>query len=378
MSLLGSTLTVWIGPTVPVPPPPTFTEALDEVEVTTSDAGRSGFRLTFRVGRSTTSPLDHDLLTGPLLQPFSRVLLMVTFAGVPHVLMDGIITNQQLSPGQEPGTSTLTVLGEDVSVMMDLEERSAEHPAQSEMVIALKIIATYARYGLIPMVLPPPTLDIPLPTDRIPVQQGTDLEYLEEMASRFAYVFYVTPGPAPLTNTAYWGPPVRVGVPQRALKTNVGANTNVASIDFRYDGLAPTRMEGQVQDRKLDQTLPVMTFASTRPPLAARSALLTQSSTRVRQFRQSGVDTTQAFARAQAETDRAADRTVTATGQLDATRYQGVLKPRGLVGLQGAGFTYDGLYYVERVTHRIRKGEYTQDFTLTREGTGSLTPVVVP
>lgn len=378
MSLLGSTLTVWIGPTVPIPPPLAFTEALDEVEVTTSDAGRSGFRLTFRVGRSATSPLDHDLLTGPLLQPFSRVLLMVTFAGVPHVLMDGIITNQQLSPGQEPGTSTLTVLGEDVSVMMDLEERSAEHPAQSEMVIALKIIATYAQYGLVPMVLPPPSLDIPLPTDRIPVQQGTDLEYLQEMAERFAYVFYVTPGPAPLTNTAYWGPPVRVGLPQRALKTNVGANTNVASIDFRYDGLSPTRMEGQVQDRRLDQTLPVMTFASTRPPLAARSGLLTQSATRVRQFRQSGVDTTQAFARAQAETDRAADRTVTATGQLDATRYQGVLTPRGLVGLQGAGFTYDGLYYVERVTHRIRKGEYTQDFTLTREGTGSLTPVVVP
>jgi len=292
--------------------------------------------------------------------------------------MDGIITNQQLNPGQQPGTSTLTVTGEDVSVMMDLEERSVEHPAQNEMVIALKLIASYAQYGVIPKVLPPPSLDMPLPTERIPVQQGTDLAYLQEMANRFAYVFYVTPGPAPLTNTAYWGPPVRAGVPQRALKTNVGPNMNVNSIDFRYDGLAPTRVKGQVQDRRSHQTVPVQTATSTRLALAAQRALLTQSCTRVRQFRQSGLDATQALARAQADTDAAADRTVTATGELDAMRYQGILKPRGLVGLQGAGYTYDGLYYVQQVTHRIRAGAYTQQFALTREGTGALTPTVVP
>lgn len=378
MNLIGTTLTLWLGPTVPVPPPPAFLEALDEVEVSTSDTGRSGFRLTFRVGRNDTMPLDFELLLGPLLQPFSRVLLVVTFSGVPQVLMDGIITNQQLSPGNEAGTSTLTVMGEDVSVMMDLEERSAEHPAQNEVVIALKIIASYARFGLIPMVIPPPSLDVPLPIERIPVQQGTDLDYLQQMARRYAYVFYVSPGPAPLTNTAYWGPPVRAGVPQRALRTNVGSNTNVRSIDFQYDGLAPTRMEGQVQDRRLNTTLPVRTFASTRLPLALQNPLLMQPSTRVRQFRQSGVDTTQAFARAQADTDSSTDRTVTASGELDALRYENILRPRGLVGLQGAGFSYDGLYYVQQVTHRVRRGSYSQNFTLTREGTGSTTPAVIP
>lgn len=376
MSLIGTTLTLWIGRTVPIPPPPSLLEALEEVQVTASDSGRSGFQLSFRVGRNEKMPLDYDLL--PLLKPFSRVLLLVTFNAVPQVLMDGIITNQQLSPGAQPGTSTLTVTGEDVSVMMDLEEKSVEHPAQNEMVIALKLIATYAKYGLIPMVLPPPAIDVPLPIERVPVQQSTDLQYLQEMAGRFAYVFYVTPGPAPMTNTAYWGPPVRVGLPQRALKTNVGPNTNVNSIEFRYDGLAPTKMEGQVQDRRLNETMPVKTFAATRPPLSAENALLMQSNTRVRQFRHSGLDMAQAFARAQAETDAASDRTVTATGQIDAIRYASILKPRGLVGLQGAGWTYDGLYYVQQVTHTIREGSYTQNFTLTREGTGSITPVVVP
>lgn len=378
MNLLGVPLTLWIGPTVPVPPPPPVIEAVESVEVTASDSGRSGFQITFRVGRSQTDLLDYNLLTGPLLRPYSRVLLMVTFGGIPEVLMDGILTNHQLSPGQEPGTSTLTVTGEDVSVMMDLEEKSEEHPAQPEMVIALKIIASYAQYGLIPMVIPPPTIDMPLPIERIPTQQGTDLEYLQQMARRFAYDFYVTPGPAPLTNTAYWGPPKRIGVPQSALSVNLGPHTNLDSIDFQHDGMAATFVEGAVQDRRLDQKVPVRTFASTRIPLVREPAGLTQSHTRVRRFRQTGLDTVQAFARAQAETDAASDRVVTANGQLDALRYQGLLKPRGLVGVRGVGDAHGGFYYVQHVTHRLREGSYTQSYTLTREGTGTISPVVPP
>jgi hypothetical protein len=353
-------------------------ESIDAIEVSASSQGRSGFQITFRVGRDSKLPIDFDLMLGPLLQPFSRIVLIVTFNGIPSVLMDGIITNRQLSPGQQPGTSTLSVTGEDVSVMMDLEEKSEEHPAQPEAVIALKLISTYAQYGLIPMVIPPPSIDMPLPIERTPVQQDTDLDYLKKMADRYGYVFYVEPGPAPLTNTAYWGPPVRAGVPQRALSANVGPNTNVNSINFSYNALAPEFVEGQVQDRRLNETIPVRTFASTRPPLASQPAWLTQSHTRVRQFRESGVDTVQAFARAQGQTDESNDTVLTATGELDAIRYQSILRPRGLVGLRGVGYAHDGLYYVENVSHSISDGSYTQSFTLTREGVGSITPVVIP
>jgi len=48
------------------------------------------------------------------------------------------------------------------------------------------------------------------------------------------------------------------------------------------------------------------------------------------------------------------------------------------VGVRGVGSTYDGLYYVQSVTHRIRPGSYKQSFTLTREGVGSTVPRVVP
>jgi hypothetical protein len=378
MSLLGTHLTMLIGPTIPIPAPPAFLEALESVEVSHSDAGRSGFQITFRAGRSRTDVLDYALLASPLLRPFSRVVLVVTFNVVPQVLFDGVITEQQLSPSNQPGASTLTITGEDVSAMLDLEEKSVEHPAQPELVIALKIIASYAQYGLIPAVFPPPSIDIPLPIERTPVQQGTDLGYLQQMASRFGYVFYITPGPAPLTNTAYWGPPVRAGAPQRAITINMGPNSNATIPNFRYDGLATTRVAGQVQDRRLNSTVPVQTFASTRLPLVSQPAWATQTNTRTRQFRHSGLDTMQAYTRAQAETDASTDNVIRVSGQLDAARYEAILQPRGLVGLRGAGYSYDGLYYVQSVTHNIRKGAYTQNFTLTRDGLGSITPVVPP
>jgi hypothetical protein len=59
-------------------------------------------------------------------------------------------------------------------------------------------------------------------------------------------------------------------------------------------------------------------------------------------------------------------------------RYGQILRARMYVGVRGAGPSYDGLYYVDSVTHNLKRGEYKQSFTLTRDGTLSLTPVVIP
>ena len=37
---------------------------------------------------------------------------------------------------------------------------------------------------------------------------------------------------------------------------------------------------------------------------------------------------------------------------------------------------YDGMYYVNTVTHSIKRGEYKQNFTLSRDGVISNTPAV--
>jgi hypothetical protein len=47
-----------------------------------------------------------------------------------------------------------------------------------------------------------------------------------------------------------------------------------------------------------------------------------------------------------------------------------------LVGVRGAGLAYDGLYYVNSVTHNLKRGSYKQNFALSRDGLISPTPVV--
>lgn len=379
--LLGIHLTLLIGPSVPVPAPTQIMEALESVQVIHKDEGRSGFQITFRTGRSGPADLlDYPLLLGPLLKPFSRVIIVVTFNVRPRVLMDGIITNQQLSPGAEPGAGKLAVTGEDVSVMMDLQKKRAEHPAQDETMIAYKLIASYARYGLIPDVTPPRIIDPPIPVERVPVQQETDLEYLKEIAGRHGYTFYIDPGPVPFTNTACWGPPKRMGIPQRAISVNMGPQTNVDSISFQYNALTPTIVDDTIQDRRTNQSMPVRTFVSMRPPLVSQPAQ-TFSLPNVRSSlleNQGAMDFTQAMTRAQGIIDKSVDNVVSATGELDALRYGEILQPRRLVGLRGVGYSYDGLYYVKSVFHMISQGQYKQNFSLTREGAGALTPMVIP
>ena len=47
-----------------------------------------------------------------------------------------------------------------------------------------------------------------------------------------------------------------------------------------------------------------------------------------------------------------------------------------MVGVRGAGIAYDGLYYVQSVRSTLKRGEFKQSFTLTRNGLVSITPKV--
>jgi hypothetical protein len=96
-----------------------------------------------------------------------------------------------------------------------------------------------------------------------------------------------------------------------------------------------------------------------------------------RHEREQGDDSTakstaiQAAARGLARAAQASN-VISGSGSLDVQRYGHILKARGLVGVRGAGLAYDGLYYVKSVTHTIKRGEYKQTFTLTRNAHVSL------
>jgi len=368
-SFLGLRLVLWAGPTVPIPPPPGTLDALQSVEVTNDGNGEDGFQITFALKKGL---LDYEMLSAGTFDPFRRVWIGAVMGVVPELLIDGIVTHHQIAPSGEPGQSTLTVTGRSVSVMMDLEEKNAKFENQPDFLIATRIIAEYAQYGLIPDVRP--TTDIPIMLDRIPRQAETDLGFLRRMAERNGFVFYIEPVTFGV-NRAYFGPPSRIGLPQPALTMNMGHDTNLTSLRFNNDAMAPVGTRGSFVEPFTKMAIPIPALPSLRiPPLSSSPA----SARRTALVRDSANRSPAQAALAGLSRSESAPDPVEGTGEVDAVRYGSVLRARRLVGVRGAGVGYDGFYYVKRVTHRIEIGRYTQQFTLSREGTGASVPAVLP
>jgi phage protein D len=170
----------------------------------------------------------------------------------------------------------------------------------------------------------------------------------------------------------YWGPENRAQTPLPPLSYNMGPQSNVNRLSFGYDSLRPTRVEGTIRDKRSGDVVQVQTTETSRPALANDSATVQQgeNTRRIHMPDFGSLTPEQAVSRAQALTDNAGDA-VTVEGELDVMRYGGLIRPHSLVTVRGAGFLFDGRYYVQRVTHHIQRGNYTQDFQLTREGLGS-------
>jgi hypothetical protein len=372
-NVLGIRLVLLAGPSVPLPAPYELMTALTRLEVTNDSAQGDGFQLTVTLARSGVA--DYDLLQGGTLAPMTRVVVGVMFGVVPEVLIDGVITHTQFNPGSAPGEATLTVTGRDLTTLMDLEEKNASYENQPDFLIVTGVLAGYARYGIVPQ--PTPTTDVPIMLQRIPRQQETDLQLIRRLAQGNGFVFYLEPVTFGVS-TAYWGPENRLGLPQPALSVNLGSASNVKSLDFANDALAVVGTRGVFVEPTTKTSIPIPALPSLKvPPLAAMPA--TPYRTALQRDTAKENSATAAIS-ALASTMNSPDP-ATANGELDSVRYGTALRARKLVGVRGAGQTHDGLWYVRRVTHTIMLGanaQYSQRFSLSREGTGALTPVVRP
>ena len=366
-------LSLMIGPVVPIPVGRDIVDALQSVTVRRASGEPSGFQLVFQF--SSRSPLNTLLLLLGQVGPFIRVVLTVVVNGTPSVLMDGVVVNHQVQPDVQTGKSTLTVTGSDLTAVMGfIDFTGIPYPAMPREARVALIVAKYAVFGMIPLVIPSLFLDVPIPVDRIPVHRGTDLAYIHEMAEEVGYVFYVDPGPVPLTNVAYWGPEIRVGVPQPALNVNMDVHTNVESLSFQFDGTSKVMPIVFVQNEatRVPIPIPIPDLNPLSPPLGlippfpARFELMPGTAR---------LNPVQAVMLGLARASKTSDA-VTGTGTLDVMRYGRPLSARSLVGVRGAGEAFDGLYFVKNVTHQIRRGEYKQDFTLVRNGLISTVPRV--
>jgi len=376
MQLSSVILNLKIGKEKPRPAPLVVIEALQSVEVTRSKTS-CGFQLVFTVGKS--AKLQLATLPANYFTPYeARVIIKVILNSKPNVIMDGFITKQDLVPSNVAGKSTLTITGDDLCVAMNRVEKIQSYENMRDDDQIKRILRQYADLGIVANVRPLPIDSTKQDTKGHYTQIGTDLKFIQSLAKKHGYVFYLDPESLPGKTTAYFGPEKRTPLKrQEALSINFDAYSNVESLNFKLDGSKKVTESLTISDPKTGKpiTIPKVTdddINKIKPTLGKQktNAAITT------------LNHCSAFLLPEEAQQRAigrAIRTSTATelsGSLDILRYGEILTALDKINVRGAGMNYDGEYYVDSVTHKIKQGEYMQDFTLSRGGSTAKYPVV--
>lgn len=361
-------LELFVGPAVPLRVSQEVIESLTDVRVDTFSDKAAAFELKFTLSNRASLVQTLFLLSGGGVPPLIRVVVAVVVNGAVEVLIDGVVTKTQLTPDTGGGGTMLSVIGEDLSSVMGKVDLSGLflYPACPPEARVALILLRYAILGVIPLIIPSVMIDIPLPTDVIPSHVGTDLAYIKLLAGIVGYVFVIEPGPIVGTSVAYWGPMIRLSPPQPALNVDMDAETNVESISCSFDATMQVLPIILIQNQLtgIPIPIPIPAVNPLSPPLALLPPLPSDYSIEANTAHKSFVEAALLGLAKAANSSQA----TTATGTLDVLRYGQVLKPRRLVGVRGVGEAFDGLYYVDTVTHSIKRGEYKQNFTLKRNG----------
>ena len=371
--LKGIHLTLMIGPAVPIPAPQSVIDALTGVQVT-SGRDRSGFQLTFAV--SKRSPLLRTMLPAGYFDPMvTRVIVIVTLGGMPNVLMDGIVTRQELQPSSEPGQSTLTITGEDLSVLMDVIQKIIPYPAMPEIAQIYSALAPYAMFGVVPVAIPPIISALRIPTSGFDSQlHTTDLQFIKGRASECGYVFTWSRVRCPRRASPTSGPTSAYRFRSRRL-TSTWTRTPMSSRSaFRWTaGQEGADLHDQRSDHAQDSN---SDSRAQRQRLQASAGPAPHASGEGRVRGRRGADEP---SRGGATDPRLLHEQF---GGHQRQRHAGCTALRTRAAVAHAGgrawrLAYDGLYYVNSVTHNLKRGEYKQSFSLSRDGLISNTPRLV-
>ena len=203
---------------------------------------------------------------------------------------------------------------------------------------------------------------------RIPRQQETDLAFVRRLAERNGFVFYVEPATFGV-NRAYWGPEIRTTAPQSALTMNMGARTNVERLSFSNDALAPVGTSGTFVDPIFKLPIPIPQLPSLRiPPLSSSPA----PTLRTVQLRESANESAATAATAAvAAVTRAPEAVGGARARSTPSATANVLRgAEARRACAAPGTSYDGFYYVRKVTHTLRAGRVHAELHAQPRGNG--------
>jgi phage protein D len=338
--------------------------AIQQIEVEDSTDMASMLRLRLGIGVKDDAS-GWTIIDDSIFSRLTNITLKVAVGSGPQEpLIDAYVMETNASFSDAPGLSILEVVAMDASVLMTLEDKARSFPNMSDSDIANQIFGEYGFTAHVDSTQPTRQED-----DVVTMQHGSDIGFLRMLAYRNGFECYVEMDAMLETNMGYFRAPQLQDDPQGVLSVSKGDQSNVNTLNVRYQMLRPRQAKvnnvsvddestqsGDAQSLSLDLLGEDGVLSDERPRKALAAQVALVDSGELQTFAQAIVDGS-AWA-------------VIAEGDLNTTAYGGLLRAKRPVLLQGAGSTNSGTYYVEKVLHTITSNTYTQRFTLSRNALG--------
>ncbi len=347
------------------PLPALFMRALRQIEIETAVGQASIFRLHFDLSRNFIG--DFDAMAIDVFLPLTPISIRLSsLFGAPQCLVNGFVRDTRLAARNQPGQSTLEVVGMDkLGTVMSHVQQPFTWPNLPDSTIAQAI---FARYGM-------PSISIPTPPtrtalDTVTTQRAHDAAFLIQLAARNRYELYIQPDLAAGLDVGHFHQPLTTAPPQGVLSVDFGTQTNLTRFDVSYDMLKPTGVATASSDPLTRVPVVAAAAASIDPPMGREPTLARILPPPVeRTYGTDAANPAEVLIRALAHATTSS-RTIRATGEVDGIKYTRALLPGLPVLVRGAGGQHSGLYYVTSVTHRLSRDDYTQSFSAWRNAVG--------
>jgi hypothetical protein len=311
----------------------------------------------------------------PFLQPFTRVRIEVRIGERDWTpLIDGPVVGSERRMSGEPGQSALVIIVRDDSVYLDRDEEIDSFQNMSDHEVARQVLVDAAHIHSVDVEQSLPCSCTGTPHE---VQRETKMHLLQRLARRQGMHAYVLPGERPGESIGCFRkfPTARADLPGLVL---TGPDRNVVSFDIGADATSPANVRGAsltIGDHAVSE-------GSSRTGdielLGSNSALAHAADTGTRLLAPGASCCLAPDQAAQVEAERAAFA-FEASGAVLAECYGASLAPYQVIAARGVGARASGDYIIRKVSHRLDRWQYSQQFALLRNarsaGAGAAGPV---
>jgi hypothetical protein len=345
-------------------PSAALTEALRSIEVEENADSPDAMTITLPVNR--TSSGDITYVDDGSFEPYTPVSVVLTAGPSTQCVFDGYVLSWRLRVDRASRDSSIRVLAQDASWLMNLNDVVREWPGLTDAEVANEI---FTSYGFSPAAANLAD-DSPahLPEQHTQMQRATDLRFLHGLARRGGKICRVACGEKPGDRTGYFSRPS--AQPSVATINLDGPyNWNLDALEVNWDVMRPTEVRAsQASFTSPGGGAPAMESSSGIPALGSRD-LRTYASRPSAMLLTATADPPELRQRATAVLAESG-WFVTCTGEADLDRLGTVLRAGTVVTVAGAGKAHSGDWFVWRVNHLIERESCRARFTLVRNALG--------